>query len=76
MNSKVHIDARDVRSPAPFIQIEAAFRDIPVGETVTVSADDPLFPTDLNLWCESTGHHLVGLEVVGAWFVAVIRRKK
>ena len=68
------IDARDVRSPAPFIYIEVAFRSLAIGGSVEVESDDPTFPADCQLWCDRSGHQLVTIEMDAGVFRAEIKK--
>ena len=72
----VIIDARGRRCPLPILDLARAIRQVPIGETITVEADDPAARPDVAAWCRMRGHELLG-ETVGADGTPgyVVRRK-
>jgi TusA-related sulfurtransferase len=73
----MEFDARGLKCPMPIIKLSAALKTVPVGDVLTVIADDRGFPPDLRAWCDKTGHELVSLdETDPARLVGVIRRAK
>ncbi len=56
------VDSRGRRCPLPVIDLAMAIRDLPVGEVVTVLADDPAAATDIPAWCRMRGHEYLGAE--------------
>jgi len=73
----MEFDARGLKCPMPIIKLSAALKTIPVGEELSVLADDRGFPPDVRAWCDKVGHELVSLdETNAARLLAVIRRLK
>lgn len=68
------LDARGKSCPLPIVLTARALRAVPVGEQVTVRADDRAFPEDIRAWCRKTSHELVSLEAKAGFYEAVIRR--
>jgi TusA-related sulfurtransferase len=54
------IDARGRRCPLPILDLARAIVGVPVGETVTVEADDPAAGPDVRAWCRMRGQEYVG----------------
>jgi tRNA 2-thiouridine synthesizing protein A len=54
------LDARGRRCPLPILDLARHIGDVPVGETVTVEADDPAALPDIRAWCRMRGHEFVG----------------
>jgi TusA-related sulfurtransferase len=50
------VDVRGEFCPVPVIRTSDAIRQLPVGGTVLVIADDPAIAIDLPAWCHSNGH--------------------
>jgi cysteine desulfurase len=53
------IDSRGRRCPLPIIDLARAIGGVPVGEVVTVLADDPAAASDVAAWCRMRGHEFV-----------------
>jgi tRNA 2-thiouridine synthesizing protein A len=45
------LDCLGRRCPLPVIALAKRIRDIPVGETIRVLADDPAAANDIRAWC-------------------------
>ena len=57
------IDARGRRCPLPILDLARHIGDVPVGETVTVEADDPAALPDVQAWCRMRDHEYVGASL-------------
>ena len=53
------LDCLGQRCPLPVIALARRIPAIPVGDTVTVLADDPAAANDIAAWCRMKGHELV-----------------
>jgi tRNA 2-thiouridine synthesizing protein A len=53
------IDCRGQRCPLPVIALARNIRDVAIGETLTVLADDPAAANDIAAWCRMKGQELV-----------------
>ncbi len=60
----VEVDCRGQVCPMPVIALAKAFRDLEVGETVSLLADDVAAAVDVPAWCRMKGQDLVGTEPV------------
>jgi tRNA 2-thiouridine synthesizing protein A len=45
------INALDKKCPIPIIMLAERIREVPIGQTVEVLADDPAAKTDVPAWC-------------------------
>ncbi len=54
------LDTRGLLCPVPVIELARRIRDVPVGATLLVLADDPAAATDLPAWCALRGQEFVG----------------
>ena len=45
------LDALGKKCPIPIIMLADRIREVPVGQTIAVLADDPAAKTDLPAWC-------------------------
>lgn len=68
------LDLRGQSCPVPIVVISKEIRTLKPGEEVSLLADDPAFPADVEAWCNKTKHLLVSLEPAGGAFRATIRR--
>jgi TusA-related sulfurtransferase len=69
-----NVDARGKSCPLPIVLTARAVRQIPVGESLTVLADDRAFLPDIEAWCKKTGHALLDARPKDGHFEAVVRR--
>jgi tRNA 2-thiouridine synthesizing protein A len=69
-----NVDARGKSCPLPIVLTARAVRQIPVGESLTVLADDRAFLPDIEAWCKKTGHALLQAQPKDGYFEAVVRR--
>ena len=70
------LDCRGMNCPMPIVRTSQALKTIAIGDTLTVSADDPSFQADLEAWVRMTGQTLRGVSVAGATRTAVIERTR
>lgn len=56
------LDARGRRCPLPILDLARHIADVPVGDTVTVEADDPAALPDVQAWCRMRGHEYIGVS--------------
>lgn len=54
------LNCRGMPCPAPVIELAKAVRDIPIGEEISVDADDPAAPGDVAAFARMRGHVFVG----------------
>jgi tRNA 2-thiouridine synthesizing protein A len=45
--------------PLPVIKLAQLIPDVPVGDTITILADDPAAATDIPAWCRMRSQELV-----------------
>lgn len=55
----LHLDCRGMLCPLPVIKLAQLIPDVPVGDTITVLADDPAAATDIPAWCRMRSQELV-----------------
>jgi tRNA 2-thiouridine synthesizing protein A len=70
----ITIDALGRKCPIPIIMLAERIREVPVGEIITVLADDPAARTDLPAWCAMKAQQLVGLTDLPSGWAFHIRR--
>jgi tRNA 2-thiouridine synthesizing protein A len=54
------LDARGRRCPLPILDLARHIADVPIGDTVTIEADDPAASPDIRAWCRMRQHEFVG----------------
>lgn len=57
----LELDCRGLLCPLPVIKLAQRIGDVPVGEIVTVLADDPAAATDIPAWCRMRSQELVSV---------------
>ncbi len=70
----MEVNAVGLKCPMPIVKLGKAAREVPAGEKITITADDPAFPNDLRAWCKMTGYTLVSLDQKDARYVAVVSK--
>ena len=68
------IDALGRKCPIPIIMLAEQIRDVPIGETIAVLADDPAARTDVPAWCTMKSHEFVALTERPSGWSFLIKR--
>jgi len=68
------IDALGRKCPIPIIMLAERIREVPIGETVAVLADDPAAKTDVPAWCTMKSHEFVALAELPSGWSFLIKR--
>jgi tRNA 2-thiouridine synthesizing protein A len=58
----------------PIIMLADRIREVPIGQTIEVLADDPAARTDLPAWCTLKSQEFVGSSDLPVGWSFVIRR--
>jgi tRNA 2-thiouridine synthesizing protein A len=69
------IDALGRKCPIPIIMLAEQIRDVPVGEIISVLADDPAAYTDVPAWCGMKSHEFEGCREFSSGWAFFIRRR-
>ncbi len=68
------LDALGKKCPIPIIMLAERIRDVTIGQTIEVLADDPAAKTDVPAWCALKSHEFVqSAELVRGWSFLVRR---
>ena len=70
------IDARELRCPGPIVKVSDTIRDLPVGSKVVVEATEEAFHSDIQVWCDRTGHELTSLTTEDGVIRAAITKRE
>jgi NADPH-dependent 2,4-dienoyl-CoA reductase/sulfur reductase-like enzyme/peroxiredoxin family protein/rhodanese-related sulfurtransferase/TusA-related sulfurtransferase len=71
------VDATGLQCPGPLLVTYRAVQDLADGQAVKILATDPGFAKDVEAWCKSNGHTLVGITLSGNKYTAeIIKGKK
>ena len=68
------LDALGKKCPIPIIMLADRIRDVPIGQTIEVLADDPAAKTDVPAWCTLKSHEFVGAADLPAGWSFLVRR--
>ena len=66
------LDALGKKCPVPIIMLADRIRDVRIGETIAVLADDPAAKTDLPAWCALKSQEFVRADELQAGGVTAI----
>lgn len=66
MQSDVKLDTLGYFCPMPIIMTSKKIKELVPGQVLEVLSDDEGIKKDMPAWCETTGHHMLGLEEEGA----------
>jgi tRNA 2-thiouridine synthesizing protein A len=72
----LELDCTGLKCPMPIVRLSRAMKEIEVGDTVTVHADDAAFPVDIESFVRMTGQRLETLTGPAPRHTAVILRLK
>jgi len=62
----VTLDTLGYFCPMPIILTSKKIKELASGQVLEVLSDDEGIKKDMPAWCETTGHHMVGMEEEGA----------
>ena len=68
------LDALGKKCPIPIIMLADRIREVPVGQTIEVLADDPAAKTDLPAWCALKSQEFVGAADLTVGWSFLVRR--
>ena len=60
--TEVELDCRGQVCPMPVIALAKAVRDLEVGDTVVLLADDPAAAADIPAWCRMKQQEFLGAD--------------
>ncbi len=70
------LDVRGLKSPAPVLRIRRKLLELPGGDILEVTGDDPDLVTDLPAFCRQSGHRLIMAQEVEGMLVFQIAARK
>jgi tRNA 2-thiouridine synthesizing protein A len=68
------LDALGKKCPIPIIMLADRIRDVAIGETIEVLADDPAAKSDLPAWCALKSQEFVGASDLPTGWSFLVRR--
>jgi tRNA 2-thiouridine synthesizing protein A len=68
------LDALGKKCPIPIIMLAERVRDVAIGQTIEVLADDPAAKTDVPAWCMLKSHEFVRAVDLPAGWSFLVRR--
>ena len=75
-SSEKKLDATGLFCPEPVFRTKIEIERMQVGETITVSADDPAAEDDISRWVTRNGHELLDLSKDGDTITFQIKKVK
>ncbi|WP_028116955.1 sulfurtransferase TusA [Ferrimonas senticii] len=73
-NANHQLDAIGLRCPEPVMMVRKTVRNMAVGETLLVTADDPSTTRDIPSFCTFMDHVLVASDVAAAPYRYLIKK--
>ncbi len=67
------LDCRGLKCPQPVLKVAIKANTLPGGTTLEVQADCSSFPSDIEKWCQDSGHVLVSCVDHGSYRVATVQ---
>ncbi|MGH3548814.1 MAG: sulfurtransferase TusA family protein [Pseudonocardiaceae bacterium] len=68
------IDALGTKCPIPIIMLAERIREVAIGETIAVLADDPAAKSDLPAWCTLKSHEYLEVRDLASGWAFLVRR--
>ena len=75
-STEKNLDATGLFCPEPVFRTKIEIERMQVGNTLTVSADDPAAEDDISRWVTRNGHELLNLTKDGAITTLQIKKLK
>jgi tRNA 2-thiouridine synthesizing protein A len=70
------IDCQHLLCPTPILRVSKAIKEVEIGQTLLMLADDPGAKPDMDTWTRRMGHELVGFEQEGRLMRFLVKRGK
>jgi len=70
----ITVDACGLQCPGPIMKVSENIKTLSDGDQLTVTATDPAFASDIDVWCQRTGNQMVGLSRENGIFTVVIQK--
>ncbi len=70
------LDCLHMLCPMPIVKVSKAIKEVEVGQTLLMLADDPGAKPDMDTWTRRMGHTMVDFEQDGKLMKFLIRREK
>ena len=70
------LDTQHMLCPMPIVKVAKAIKEIEVGQTLLMLADDPGAKPDMETWTRRMGHTMVSFEQEGKLMKFLVRREK
>jgi len=68
------IDALGRKCPIPIIMLAERIREVAIGQTIEVLADDPAAKSDLPAWCSLKSQEFLGTRDLASGWSFLVRR--
>jgi Predicted redox protein, regulator of disulfide bond formation len=68
------LDAKGLRCPEPVMMVRKTVRNMPVGETLLIIADDPATTRDIPGFCRFMEHELMAQQIEELPYLYLIRK--
>ena len=68
------IDALGKKCPIPIIMLAERIREVAIGQTIEVLADDPAAKSDLPAWCTLKSQEYLQTRELGSGWAFLVRR--
>ncbi len=70
------LDCLHMLCPMPIVKISKAIKEIEIGQTLLMLADDPGAKPDMDTWTRRMGHTILDFEQEGKTMRFLVRRDK
>lgn len=70
----IKVDACGLQCPGPIMKVSENIKTLSDGDQLTVTATDPAFASDIDIWCQRTGNTMTGLSKENGIFTVVIQK--
>ena len=70
------LDCVHMLCPMPILKISKAIKEVEIGQTLLLLADDPGAKPDMDTWTRRMGQDLVGFEQEGKLMRFLVKRNK
>lgn len=70
------LNVKGVKCPIPIIRLAQQVKLMDIGQTLEVTADDPIFEPDVKAWGRKSGHSVESITKSGNDVIVIIKKTK
>ena len=74
--NQVDLDCRGLACPMPIVRLSRAMKELGIGDTLVVTANDPSFKADVEAWARRMGQEIASFQDIDGVQTAELRKSR